>query len=326
VISESGLEKGKKVRHEYKAEPKNIGRSNETTASQQAILEVQAAYRDALTNGKYSESIKKANVFKPLPMLAKQFEDHKDKLPPKVIIQPKLDGVRCMCIISTKQMLLRNGRELDLPVIKEELKTITWGTNLVLDGEIYLHGKSLQQIMSMIHSKDESLEYHVFDAIELDNINESYNDRSMLTPASNHEGAPHIKTVDEYFIDTDQVENLVNRIIKEGYEGIMIRNPEGKYKWGKRSSDLLKYKLFQDDEFEITGYYYGKGVNENIVTWTCKTKDGKKFNVLQEGTHEEKRAIKPKDCLGKMLTVKYQNLTDDGIPRFPVGKGIREDI
>ena len=94
----------------------------------------------------------------------------------------------------------------------------------------------------------------------------------------------------------------------------------------------MKFKVFIDSEYEIIGYekeaYHDSLANRfiDLVVWRCQTEDGFEFNCRPKGTVEEKRKmlLNAKDQIGKMLTVRYQELTDDGVPRFPVGVGIRD--
>jgi hypothetical protein len=60
--------------------------------------------------------------------------------------------------------------------------------------------------------------------------------------------------------------------------------------------------------------------------WRCITPKGVEFGCRPEGTREDRQELfrKGAEYVGKMLTVKYQNLTPDGVPRFPVGKTIRD--
>ena len=59
--------------------------------------------------------------------------------------------------------------------------------------------------------------------------------------------------------------------------------------------------------------------------WECQTPDGQTFAVRPTGTHEERKVLfeNGDEYIGQQLTVKYQELTDEGIPRFPVGIAIR---
>jgi DNA ligase-1 len=106
----------------------------------------------------------------------------------------------------------------------------------------------------------------------------------------------------------------------------MLRNKKGLYAIGKRSAELQKYKEMMDDEYKIVGFYEGEGEEAGAVVWECATPEGKTFRCRPKGTHEERRALF-KDggsYVGKMLSVTYQELTGDGIPRFPIGTAIRD--
>ena len=121
--------------------------------------------------------------------------------------------------------------------------------------------------------------------------------------------------------------DFLDKYTKEGYEGVIIRNKKGKYAENARSNHLQKLKKFIDEEFEIIDYTTPTtGKEVGCVVWICKTKDGKKFNVRPSGNYDErkKQYKNGKKYIGKMLTVKYQELTNDQVPRFPVGLAIRD--
>jgi DNA ligase-1 len=112
----------------------------------------------------------------------------------------------------------------------------------------------------------------------------------------------------------------------DGYEGVMLRNKAGKYRVGVRSVDLQKYKEFEDAEYKVVGFKEGDGVEKGCVVWLCVTAKNQEFAVRPRGTHEERQALflEGDKYVGKMLTVRYQELTTDGIPRFPVGLTFRD--
>ena len=117
-----------------------------------------------------------------------------------------------------------------------------------------------------------------------------------------------------------------NEYVSEGYEGIMIRNKKGVYKPSKRSKDLKKYKSFIDSEYPIVGFKEGSGTDKGTVIWIVRTPEGIDFSVRPKGTHEYREELL-KDAnnqIGKLLTVKYQELSDTLVPRFPVGIVIRD--
>jgi ATP-dependent DNA ligase len=97
-IQTSGIIDGKLVRHEKECKPKNVGKSNSTSAVEQAIAECNAKYEIKLSEGYFSsrEEAEKEEVL--MPMLAKVYEDHSSKInwDGDVFIQPKLDGMRCL--------------------------------------------------------------------------------------------------------------------------------------------------------------------------------------------------------------------------------------
>ena len=116
-----------------------------------------------------------------------------------------------------------------------------------------------------------------------------------------------------------------DQFVDEGYEGIMIRNKDGEYGINKRSKHLQKFKEFFDQEFEIVGYEEGKGNAEGTVIWICITENGDLFSAQPTGTVAERTEYfkNGDDYIGATLTVRYFEMTDDGIPRFPKGVAIR---
>ena len=113
--------------------------------------------------------------------------------------------------------------------------------------------------------------------------------------------------------------------VAAGYEGIMLRTRDGLYKHS-RSVDLLKYKEFLDGEYEVVGAEQGQGLEEGCVIWICRTAEGKTFHCRPRGTRESRSELfqKNEEYMGKHLTVRFQELTDEGIPRFPVGITFRD--
>ena len=124
------------------------------------------------------------------------------------------------------------------------------------------------------------------------------------------------------------VQKTHKKYTKAGHEGTVIRAPEAPYEIGKRSKKVLKLKDFITEEYEITGFKEGKGKEVGQIIFIVKTKKGQRFDVRPEGTAAERRAMfkKGSSYVGKLLTVKFFELTAKGIPRFPVGikGGIRD--
>ena len=113
--------------------------------------------------------------------------------------------------------------------------------------------------------------------------------------------------------------------METGYEGQMVRL-DSIYE-NKRSKSLLKRKEFRDEEFQILDVIEGDGNKSGMAAsmLLCNDRD-QKFNSNIKGDRTYLRELlKNKDSLiGKRATVKYFNLTPDGIPRFPYVIAIRD--
>lgn len=118
---------------------------------------------------------------------------------------------------------------------------------------------------------------------------------------------------------------LFAEFVEAGYEGIMLRNAAGVYRANFRSNDLQKYKEFLEDEYRIIDFTQGEGRDAGAVIWVCETADGNEFSVRPRGSIQQRRDWfnDGGSYIGKNLTVVYQELTEEGKPRFPVGKAVR---
>jgi ATP-dependent DNA ligase len=162
------------------------------------------------------------------------------------------------------------------------------------------------------------LQFHVFDYFDLNNLGEPFETRiehlEMFSKL--------VKIVPTFKVESKKsVQEWHDKFAAQGHEGIMIRHMKSAYSLNARSSHLLKYKAFQTAEYTITGATEGKGPDAGTVIWECGS-----FHVRPKGTREQRAQwFRNKNkYIGKKLTVQFQNLTTDGIPRFPVGIAIRD--
>ena len=90
---------------------------------------------------------------------------------------------------------------------------------------------------------------------------------------------------------------------------------------------MQKYKEFHEEEYPIVGFDQGDGRDKGTVIWKCQTKEGRVFSVRPRGTHEYRNDLfkNGKLYVGKQLTVIFQELSELNVPRFPVGKAIRDN-
>ena len=144
---------------------------------------------------------------------------------------------------------------------------------------------------------------------------------------SNYSGNSLVKTSSVVLDSEEHAKEEYNNYLKLGYEGMMIRNTESLYQ-EKRSYDLQKFKPFEDDEFPIVGIEEGRGkLRGHVAAFVCEGKDGNTFKAKLDGNTSFLKECFNNSGLweGKKLTVRYQGLTTkSGVPRFPVGKSIRD--
>jgi len=317
-------------------EGKNKGKSNETTAIEQCTKEANALWLKQKDKG-YRETLDNLDEVKQyLPMLAYTFEDYKHKVKYPALIQPKLDGTRCIAVIKDHKVtfLSRKGKPITtMGHIERELEQLE---DCVLDGELYNHDMKFDKIIGAIkrdtkNDDSELIQYHVYDIVDINEffIQRYAKLRYLLIDFPVYfleKSFKYIKLVETFVIGSEQQAlSYRDEFISKGYEGAMYRSTNSYYKINGRSKDLLKLKKWQDAEFEIVNGTMDK-LGECV--FECMTKSGDYFSVKMEGTHEDRvDQYQDLDCyIGKMMTVKFFELTKDGIPRFPVGLRIREDI
>jgi len=319
---------------------KNIGKINATTPETQALAEAQAQWEKKLKSG-YCQTEKEARQGKVdtgfvtggvEPMLAHKFRDHEQKITYPAFSQPKLDGHRCIAIVYRGKCELwsRTRKPItSVPHIVRALEQTFANENIILDGELYNHAyrNSFEEITSFIRQqtpKDghELVEYHVYDLV---NNTLTFKQRTFKLHGIKFVGNKIVKVETREVRDAEELMDYfaVDRIA--GFEGSMVRNAESPYKHG-RSYDLQKIKSFDDAEFEVVGVESGRGRMVDCAIFVCKTKAGDKFNCKMEGSLDVLKTYlsNPKKVIGKMLTVRYQGLTNGEVPRFPIGVCVRD--
>ena len=140
-------------------------------------------------------------------------------------------------------------------------------------------------------------------------------------------GNPQIVIAPTYTVhDFEEALERHRQFTEAGYEGSILRNLDGRYLTGKRTHDLLKLKDFIDAEFPIVGFKEGNGKFTGCAIFRCVTPEGLEFDVTPEGSLDKKRELflTGNELIGKQLTVRFQNLSDTGIPIFPVGVTVRD--
>jgi ATP-dependent DNA ligase len=329
-----------------KCEAKNVGRANATTAEEQAERELEAMWKKRLDR-KYSLTKEDAQEDLFLPMLAKTFKDVKKpkekwgrgiKYPADV--QPKLDGVRCLVYWDGDSIYMgtRNGLEWTAPRhIAAELEKYM-PLEMVLDGELYIHGVDFESLTSWtkkIYPETAKLEFHVFDMpldengnngswnVRRDRLRRWFNEVVSKQPNSMLRMVATVENVK----NRDEVLAWEEKFVEQGYEGAMVRNRDDEYIFGGGHESIIqKVKSSVDDEYKIVAFTHGKGKEINCVKWICELPNGERFDVRPKGSQAKREEWyrTGNQYIGEWLKVRYQNLTKDGVPRFPRGLGFRD--
>lgn len=305
-------------------EGKNIGRSNATSPEDQAVKEAVAKWEKQKKSG-YVECPSGTRTVL-LPMKVKAYFDakNKDKVKFPASIGRKLNGVNgeCRIVDGNFVQLSRGGEEYPPPPQKAQQDLIkamsTLGVNS-LNYEIYLHGEHLQDITGAVKAPHnhkelwEKLEYHVFD---IPSSTDTWEVRAellkKLVPTD------YVKSVENYTVNShEEIIEYQDSFVANGYEGSVVRNYKGLYEYNKRSSDVLKVKYVESEEFKVTSWTLDKN---NHPIYVCSSKGGD-FKVKRKGTDEERKAdAKVADNnIGKWLTVDFETMSKAGKPLKPIG-------
>lgn len=346
VRREYGYEDGKvSVSDKSITKGKHIGKKNETSVYDQACMEAASLWKKQMETHLYTET-KEAPPLHPGdtgPMLAHSFDKHSNRIRFPCYTQAKLDGVRMRCKVDTRQhvtCLSRTGKPLSVEPLQNiiaSIKTIISNNpslvDTFFDGELYTSELLFEDIVGLCRNranpdknKYDKLVYHVYDVcIPSMDYDERFKTLTALF-AANDNNSPYVRLVDTTIAPTLQsVFEHHDQLAAQGYEGVMVRNRKGMYVSG-RSYDLQKFKRFEDKEYLIIDWKEAEGNDKGTAILQCQTDDGGSFWVRPRGTREYRASLLDPSAMvkGKWLTVRYQNLTDKGMPRFPVGIAIRD--
>jgi len=338
---------------------KNIGKKNETTPLQQAVSEAKASWIKKKESGyapigitttvsDITDGVAKVNLNKdesdeddsgrgkgidkdvPSPMLAHDYLKRGKSIKFPCYAQRKYDGTRCVAI-SGKGLFSRNKKRYPhLDHIVAEINKLP--STIILDGELYSDTLTFQEIVGIVkretlkegdQEKQVQIKLHVYDIINGLPYEERYANLQILF---NKYKFKHLVLVKSDICESEEkIKELHAQYVAEGYEGLMLRNKTGLYK-NSRAVDLQKFKAFETDEFKIVSYKEGEGLEAGCVIWVCEAENGLQFACRPRGTREEREVLYSdgKKYVGKKLTVRYQEMTDSNVPRFPVGIAIRD--
>lgn len=293
--------------------------------------------------------------------LAQDSDSHKKKLTGKKFIEVKLDGVRVITILYPNgkvDLFSRNGKELNnFEHIKEELsqkiKTQPIEYSIVLDGEIV--SKNFQEIMKQIHRKETTqnldASLFLFDILPFEKFKSGIYEKTYKFRSDDLE-----KWYEKFIISSDKI-NLIykkminldepegqeiykdfnNKSIIEGFEGIMIKDPESFYEC-KRSTTWLKLKPVIEISLEVKDFEEGSGRNEGKLGAIIAegNENGKFFKLnIGSGFSDDQRESFWKarnELIGRIVEVKADSISksQEGnywslrFPRFKCFRGFEK--
>jgi DNA ligase-1 len=234
-------------------------------------------------------------------------------------LSEKLDGVRAYW--DGRSLISRLGNPFHAPDwFLEGLPGFS------LDGELWIGRKAFQRTVGIVRRQDKTdlwkqVRYVAFDAPGLDEV---FEDRLDAIRAHVYLHRPPYLTYHEHAICTGigHLRAELARIEALGGEGLMLRQPRSRYEVG-RSLTLLKVKSFRDAEARVLEHLKGAGRHKGrLGALLVELPDGTRFSVGTGFSDAEREAPPP---IGTVITFRYQELSDGGVPRFPSYVGVRAD-
>ena len=293
------------------------------------------------------------------PMLAKQADKvtKTDIFNKKWIASRKIDGLRCIIYLGDDGKLHTSSRGatnydsamFEILTHPALIKLFKNNKGLMLDGECYHHGYTLQQINSIARTqkvaKDlEVLQFYWYDIVDLNNpfktrlakmksiaseLKEYGSEISWEPDRVFKENELRIQFVPQVEVSGwDNMMKLHNEYVSEGWEGLVIRDPERPYKPNGRTNDMIKIKIYKDDCFKVVGKEAGLRGSEDMV-FIMQMPDGRTFKAKPFGDREQKQEYWinfEEKYNGHIGECKFFYYSDDGIPLQPAFKAFRDDL
>lgn len=291
------------------------------------------------------------------PQLAKQADKVTN---PKIfdkewLISKKLDGVKALFYYKDGEVHTssRGGTDYDPSTthLREYQPLIDFfkaNPTIILDGELFVRGKTLQQISGAARMEKNAydcdwLQYWIYDCYDTNNPDMIAEDRyKFLINELNHkfEVLVYCSIVDdaledsirilehEYVSGWDNMKALHDEWVAEGFEGAVITDPTKSYKPGSRCNNLIKIKQYKSEDFKVIGYKLGLRGSEDM-TFTCELEDGRTFEAMPVGDRATKAEYVENfdhKYKGHKAECTFFNYSDDGIPTQPKLRIFRFDL
>lgn len=276
-----------------------------------------------------------------------------------VMVSKKYDGIRCLFIEG--KMYSRALKPIRNKQLQEKFQPVKDYTefrpNIILDGELYSHELTFQEISSVVMSEDkevpESVKFHMFDCFLQNDKDTTFESRYEEYSKNYMQYSSLVEIVKQRFmISKEEVINYFKEVLEDGFEGLIIRHPRGKYKFGRstlKEGILLKMKPYHDYEGIITGIIernentieseknelgnsFKRKLKENMVgtgiaaSFVCDY-NGIEVRPTITGTEEFRRDIwnNQSKYIGRRIDFKAMDVGVKDKPRHPTFLRFRDD-
>ena len=287
------------------------------------------------------------------PMKGVDYQKVKEDLDFPIIASIKLDGLRC--IIKDGKLFSSHLKEFKNPNLLEKFKDlmeISKEDNLIFDGELYSHELDFNVISGNIRSLSQniydSIYFWCFDIIDKTQEDLPYKDRLIrVKRKATRLMLCDMKEVETHWISNkEQLDELFDLTLKKGYEGLITRKPDSKYKFGRatpKSQELLKWKPFMTFDAKIKGVTQqyistaeaqynelGKSYRshkkddmitiERAASFECLMEDGTEISVSigQEEEHRDYVWNNQNEFIGEWIEFKGMIVGSKDKPRHPI--------
>jgi len=315
----------------------------------QIILRINSRVRTKLDEGFITDKTKLTKELKNQlgfyrPALAVKYEDVKGLNVLDCYSQYKFNGHRCMMQRDGDNIIAYSRRGKYIDTLNHMTNELNLPKDVVLDGELYIHGQSLQSISSLVKRQQPDsvkLKFVVYDAILENDKDAPFYERYKLLmqffrQSSSTVASPGIHRYSmldgrivlagtKKITVEDEVDQRFQEAKEKGFEGLILRPEDSIYQIGRRTNSIIKVKSRFDDEFKVVDIEESRF---GTAVLHLALKDGRTFKATAPGNQYEKdQALHQKEkYIGKRVTVEYAELTDDGVPFHCVATGWREDI
>ena len=324
---------------------KNLGKKNATNSITQALQEAFSLYKNKM---KSSSECLSSDM--PLPMLVKKIGETRDATLTEsdfqkgVFVERKYDGYRSIVAKLKDQMVIYSRTAIEytgLDKICNDVKVLLGDCNLYIDGELYSHNTSLQDISAKVRNGksitlDKSdIKLYIFDCYDPNHPLLPQKDRKEIlnrlfsTAVNSLDSLVLVESIVTY--SDGDLEELYKKYVNEGYEGAIIRKSDSIYEPSinnHHSSHVLKMKPYNTAEYKIIGYTGGlKGKDTGALIFIMETSDCNPFNAVPSMTLKERKSlyktfqeqtdIFDKEYKGKMATIQYSIISRLGVPQQP---------